>query len=227
MDWIAVSSERRGIMDPLWHLNLILFLDFYFAWMFFASLYRRFRQYQTIGRLVYAGPGRWPKLLELIRKHRTIFVTWKTMAPALLALALWIVQLLASRLLFPDAAAPPRGLELHVLFEHWLTLLYLVPLAVAMLAFDLWGLIVVGEVDRTEMEKYFDQAEYWLSSPTAHVVRIATLGFVNPRKMVHQETERALVAASGMINYNLWWISEQTLLRVAFGLALWLTWAFV
>jgi hypothetical protein len=38
--------------------------------------------------------------------------------------------------------------------------------------------------------------------------------------------QKALVAASGMVNYNLWWISTQTALRFAFGLALWLTWAF-
>lgn len=214
-------------MSGLWHLNLIYFLDFYFAWMFFASTYRRFRQYQTIGQLVFAWPGRWPRLMQLIRQHRMVFFTWKTAAPALLALAVWVLQLLASRLVWPEAGAPPHGLELHHLFEHWPVLLYLVPLSAAMVAWDLWGLIVVGDIGRAEMEKYFDQAEYWLRSPAAHVVTWATLGYVNPRKMVHEETQKALVAASGMINYNLWWIGIQTSLRLAFGLALWLTWAFL
>ena len=213
-------------MDGFWHLNLIRFLDFLFAWMFFASLYRRFRQYQTIGQLVFAGPGRWPRLLQLIRHHRTVFITWKTLAPALLMLVAWMFQLVASRVVWPTAAAPPHGLEVQDLFEHWLTLLYIVPLGAAMLAFELWGLIVVGEIDRAEMEKYFDQAEYWLRSPAAHVVKMATFGYINPRKMVHEEVQKALVAASGMVNYNLWWISTQTALRFAFGLALWLTWAF-
>src|SRR5947208_11158666 len=85
-------------MDAVWHLNLIHFFDFYLAWMFFASVYRRFRQYQTIGQLVFAGPGRWPRLLQLLRRHRTVFLTWKTAAPALLALVLFLMQLAASRL---------------------------------------------------------------------------------------------------------------------------------
>ena len=214
-------------MDGFWHLYLIRFLDFYFALMFFASMYRRFRQYRTIGQLAFAGPGRWPNLLKLIRQHRTIFLTWKTAAPALLALALWILQLLASRLVWPEAAAAPNGLQMHRLFEQWPTLLYLVPLAAGMLAFDLWGVIVVGIIERRDMEKYFDQAEYWLSSATAFLVKVATFGFVNPRKMVHEEVRKALEAASSMINYNLWWISVQTALRFAFGVALWLTWAFL
>jgi hypothetical protein len=214
-------------MDALWHLNLIRFFDFYLAWMFFASVYRRFRQYQTIGQLAFAGPGRWPRLLQLIRQHRTIFLTWKTAAPALLALVLWLLQLAASRLMFPEAGAPPHGLELHKLFEDWPVLIYLVPLAAAMVAFDLWGIVVVGEISRADMEKYFDQAEFWLSSPAAHVVKVATFGFVNPRRMVREEVQKALVAASGMVNYNLWWISTQTGLRIAFGLAMWLTWAFL
>src|SRR6267142_19544 len=110
-------------MDGLRHLNLIYLLDFYLAWMFFASLYRRFRQYQTIGQLVFAGTARWPRLLALIRQHRTIFLTWKTAAPALLALVLMLLQLAASRLVFPEAGAPPHGLELHKLVEDWPVLL--------------------------------------------------------------------------------------------------------
>jgi hypothetical protein len=214
-------------MEGLRELNLIYFFDFYLAFMFFASTYRRFQQYQTIGQLAFSWPGRWPNLLRLIGGHRTIFLTWRTAAPALLALGLWMLQLLASRLVWPEAGEPPHGLELQHLFGHWLVLLYLVPLAAAMIAFDLWGLLRVGQIDRPEMEKYFDQAEYWLRSPTAHVVKVATLGFVNPRKLVHAEVQKALVAASDMVNYNLWWVSIQTGLRVTYGLALWLTWAFL
>ncbi|MCI0684564.1 MAG: hypothetical protein L0Y71_20825 [Gemmataceae bacterium] len=213
-------------MDGFWHLNLIRFLDFLFAWMFFASLYRRFRQYRTIGRLAFAGPGRWPRLLQLIRQHRTIFITWKTLAPALVMLVLWGVQLTASRLVWPTASAPLTGLEVRHLAEHWPALLYIVPVGAAMLAFEAWGLTVVSEIDRAEIEKYFDQAEFWLRSPAAVVVKVATFGYVNPRKMVNEEVRKALVAAGDMINYNLWWISTQTALRFAFGLALWLTWAF-
>jgi hypothetical protein len=215
---------RRG-MDSLWHLNLIHLLDFYFAFMFFAGTYRRFQQYQTMGRLAWSMPGRWPTLLRLIHQHRTLLLTWKTAAPALLALAVLLVQMTASRLVWPDAGHPPYGLELHHLLEHWPALLAVAPLGIAMLTMDLWGLIVVGAMDRPQMEKYFDQAEYWLRSPTAYVVQYATLGFINPRQMVAVEVRKALEAASGLINYTLWWIVSQTGLRFGFGLSLWLTWA--
>jgi hypothetical protein len=212
-------------MDRLWHLNLIHLLDFYFAFMFFAGTYRRFQQYQAMAGLAWSMPGRWPCLLRLINKHRTVFLTWKTFAPALLAGLVLLVQMIASRVVWPHAGRPPTGLELRHLFEHWPALGAVAPLGIAMLTMDLWGFLVVGAVDRPQMEQYFDQAEYWLRSPTAHVVKVATFGRINPRKMVTEETQKALEAASGMINYTLWWIVTQTMLRFGFGLSLWLTWA--
>jgi len=212
-------------MEGIRHLNLIHLLDFYFAFMFFAGSYRRFQQYQTLAGLAWSMPGRWPHLLGLINQHRTIFLTWKTFAPAILAGVLLLVQVTASRLIFPQAGRPPQGLELHHLFEHWPALFVVVPLAAGMLTMDLWGLIVVGKMDRPQIEQHFEQAEYWLKSPTAHVVKYATFGRINPRKMVAEEVQKALVAASGMINYTLWWIGTQTALRFSFGLSLWLTWA--
>ena len=37
--------------------------------------------------------------------------------------------------------------------------------------------------------------------------------------------KKALVGASGLLNFTLWWVTVQTGLRFAFGLSLWLTWA--
>ena len=61
-------------------------------------------QYREVGRLVLTGPGRWPRLLELVHRHKMIFVTWATVLPGLSALALSVVQLIASRRKVP---APP------------------------------------------------------------------------------------------------------------------------
>ena len=74
---------------------------------------------------------------------------------------------------------------------------------------------------------YFDQAEYWLASKTAHVVRVFTLGYVNPRKMVVEEVRKALIDASNLLNTTLWWVSIQMSLRFGFGLSLWLAWALI
>jgi hypothetical protein len=94
-----------------------------------------------------------------------------------------------------------------------------------MLAVDLYATFTVGEFDRNMMQKYLDQAEYWLRSWSAPVVRVFTLGFVNPRQMVAVEVRKALVEASRLINSTLWWGSAQVSLRVVYGLTLWLTYA--
>ena len=111
------------------------------------------------------------------------------------------------------------------LLEHWPVAIVVVPLALAMLALDLYSLYLVGQIERQALEKHFDQAEFWLRSKTADAVRIVTLGFVNPRKMVADEVQKALVGASDLLNFTLWWVTVQTGLRFAFGLSLWLTWA--
>jgi hypothetical protein len=212
-------------MHGLLNLNLIHFLDFYFSFMFFAGLARRIGQYQNVAKLILSGPTRWPKLLKLIHEHRTIFLTWQTMTPALLALGLTVVQVIASRWIWPEAGTLETGLTLGRLLDHWPVVTVIAPLAAAMLALDLYSLYLVGQIERAMLEKHFDQAEYWLKSKTAEVVRVFTFGFVNPRKMVADEVQKALVATSDMLNFTLWWVTVQTGLRFAFGLSLWLTWA--
>jgi hypothetical protein len=213
-------------MDGLLRLNLIHFLDFYFLLCFFLSTFRRIGQYRHVAKMAVSGPGRWPKLLKLVSEHRTVFMTWATIAPAVLALALSLAQLLASRLVWPDAGRPPpEGLTLDRLLYHWPVLFLAAPLGVAMVAFDIYGLIVIGEIDRPLMEKYFDQAEYWLRSPAANVVHVVTFGFINPRRMVADEVRKSLVEASNLLNTTLWRVSLQVALRIAFGLTLWMTWA--
>jgi hypothetical protein len=212
-------------MTGLLHLNLIHFLDFYFMLLFFVGTYRRFRQYSEIGRFVLATPRRWPKVLKLASEHRMIFLTWGTVLPALLALGLMLAQLVASRFLWPEAGRPPEGLTVDRLLDHVPALAVVVPLGIAMVAFDIYSLFLVGNFQRAEVEKNLDQAEYWLGSHAAHVVRVATFGYVDPRRMVAEEVRKALVAVSGLLNYTLWWVTIQVGLRISFGLSLWLTWA--
>jgi hypothetical protein len=211
----------QGIAD----LNLIHFLDFYFAFFFLAGTWRRIGQYQSIGRMVVGGPGRWPRLFQLVKEHWGIFLTWPTVLPALLALLLSLVQLTASRALWPEAGEPPHGLTLARLLEHWPALAVVLPLGITMFGVDVYFLISVGQVDRRELEMYFDQAEYWLSSRTAHVVRVFTFGRINPRRMVAEEVQKALIDASRLLNTSLWWTTIMLSLRVAFAMSLWLTWA--
>ncbi|MSQ93383.1 MAG: hypothetical protein EXR98_02375 [Gemmataceae bacterium] len=212
-------------MNSFWSLSLIHFLDFYFALMFFAGTFRRLAQYQSVAKLVLAGPKRWPHLLKLVSEYRTIFWTWSMFLPALLALGLWIAQVLASRFIFPAAGSSDDGLTVERLLEYWPALFAVLPFGIAMAGFDAFSLYVVGQIDRDVLEKYFDQAEYWLRSRTAHVVRVVSFGYINPRRMVAEEVEKALVEVGDMLNFTLWWVIVQMGLRFSFGLSLWLTWA--
>lgn len=208
-----------------WDLSLIRLFDFYLALLFLASVVRRLDLYRSVMGLVVNVPGRWPRLMQLVREHRMTFMTWPLLGPAILALGLLVLQLIASRLIWPEAARPPHGLTPSDLAEHWPALAVALPLGLAMVGVDLYFIVAVGRVDRQMLEGYFDQAEYWLKSKTAHVVKIVTFGYVNPREMVATEVRKALHEASKMLATNFKWMSLQLGLRVAFGLSLWLTWA--
>jgi hypothetical protein len=208
-------------MSWLWNLNLINFFNFYLGLMFLASCTMRVNQYRAILGLVREAPGRWPKLFNLIRQHGNIFLTWSTVMPALLALGLFLLNVIVSKVFFDHV-----DLTVAHVVRLWAVLPLVLGLGAAMLAVDWYATFTVSEIDRTEMQKYFDQAEYWLRSWTAPVVHFFTLGYVNPRQMVAVEVQKALVDASKLINVNLWWIIVQVGLRIAFGLSLWLTFAF-
>jgi hypothetical protein len=208
-------------MAGLWDLNLIRFFEFYLALTFVASTAMRLRQYEAVVRLVRALPQRWPNLLKLVREHHGIFFTWATLLPAILALGLYLLHTLACRLIWPHAE-----LTVRALFELPPAVPVVVLLGIAMLALDVYATFRVGQVDRSLLERSFDQAEYWLRSWAAPVVHVFTLGYINPRRMVAVEVRKALLDASRLLNTTLWWVSGQVGLRIAFGLSVWLTYAF-
>ncbi|HEY7154308.1 MAG TPA: hypothetical protein VH575_10160 [Gemmataceae bacterium] len=204
-------------MAWLLELRLIRFFGFYLAVMFLLSTWVRLRQYGTIVRLVRSMPNRWPLLLQLLKQHIHLFLTWGTVLPLVLLLTVFALNLIASKWLWPQADEFTMA-QLLPLYPLWPVVFFL---GAAMAAFDVWGVVRVAPIDRAEMEKYFDQAEFWLRSWTAPVVRVFTLGRINPRRMVAVEVRTALVSSSQMLNSTLWWVVIQAGLRIAFGLSLW------
>jgi hypothetical protein len=207
-------------MNWLWNLDLIRFFEFYLVLLFICSLGFRIRQYRNVLALLRAMPGRWPRLLQLIREHYFIFLTWGNFGPAFIALGLFSIHTLACRLVWPHARITLGGLV-----DWWPFLVPVVVFGIAMTAVDLYTVVNVGKVDRREVEKYFDQAEYWLRSWTAPMVRVVTFGYVNPRQIVAGEVRKALHELNRLLTSTLWWVSLQTGLRIAYGLSLWLTFA--
>jgi hypothetical protein len=203
-------------MSWLLDLHLIRLFNFYLAAMFVIGTFVRWRQYQIFAILMGAMPNRWPRLLQLVKLHRHIFVTWGTILPLALMLGLLLVNWVATTFLWPSAT-----FTLGHLIRLWPALILVSVCGAGMVAFDVYGLVISTTVNRAEMESYFDQAEYWLKSWAAPVVHIFTLGYIQPRRMVTEEVRKALVSASVMLNSTFWWVITQTGLRIAYGLSLW------
>ena len=201
-------------------LNLIHLFTFYLAAMFFVSTMRRLQQYQDIARIVVAAPGRWPRVLQRIKKNWIVFMTWTTLRPAGLAIGLLLIQSVCSRLIWPRAAITLGDFR----SEWWM----LIPVGLAglgMLAVDAYFLIAVGKIDPVETGKYLDEAEHWLRSWKAPLISTLTFGYINPKEMVDIEVKKAMEDGKGILHSSLWWISLQSGLRTLFGLTLWVAWA--
>ncbi len=201
-------------------MNLIDLFTFYLTVVFILGTFRRLRQYRDVVQLARSMPNRWPKVMAQIRKHWVMFMTWSTFRTAIVALTLMAVQMICSRVIFPQAK-----LTFLQLMEEWWMLPVVGLSAAAMIGVDGYFLLVIGSIDRAVTEKYLDEAEHWMTSWKAPMVRVLTLGFVNPRKIVDIEVRKALEQGKGMLHRSLWWMSLQATLRVSFGLCLWIAWA--
>lgn len=205
--------------EPPPPINLIRVFDFYVTLMFVISLVRRWDVYVNAVRILIGVQGRWPKLIARLSEHSSLILNWSFFRPAILALALTVVQLIVSRAIFPLAVLTGPQLQQ----EWWWVPVIFVPL-VPMLAVDVYFVVRVGKFDHDETVKYFDQAETWLGWK-GPVVRALTLGLVNPHKMVDDEVRKSLQDYRSTLNASLWWVSVQIGLRLLFGLTLWTVWA--
>jgi hypothetical protein len=207
-------------MNELFSKNLLHLFTFYLAAMFIVGTWRRLRQYHNVAKIMLAAPTRWPKLMQQIKKHWFVFLTWTTFRPAGLAIALLVIQSVCSRLIWPRAT-----ISINELLREWWMIPVIAICVGAMIAVDVYFLISVGQINRAETEKYLDEAEHWLNSWKAPLISTLTFGYINPRKIVDQEVQKALAEGQGMLNWALWWVSVQAGLRVLAGLSLWLSWA--
>jgi hypothetical protein len=203
-------------MSWLLDLNLIPLFLVYLTLVFVIGSALRIRDYRHALGLIWSVPGRWPRLFRLVKDHRNILITWQTVLPLVLSGGLLLAHTLTSEFVWPQAT-----LTIGRLLQLWPGLIVVAPAAVCMIGLDGYVYTHLSPFNRTVLEKYFDQAEYWLKPWTAPVVRVFTLGYVNPRQMVAQEVRTALENAARMMSTALYWVSLQTGARLVFGLALW------
>lgn len=215
-----MNRGDHAVFDGVLDLNLIHLFTFYLAAVFTISTVRRVRQYHAVAQLALAAPNRWPRVLQQLRGHWFMFLTWATLRPLAVALGLLVIQMVCSRLIWPTAHLTLRDL----LIEWWMTPLVFAAL-VGMLAVDIYFMVRVGAIDRRETAAYLDEAEHWLTSWKGPVIQMVTLGYINPRQMVYVEVKRAIEEGRGLLHRTLWWVSAQAGLRTLYGLTLWIAWA--
>jgi hypothetical protein len=200
-------------------VNLIAVLDGYLVLTFLLSTVMRYRQYQELLGMIFVVPGRWPRLFQLVREHRGLFLTWPTMMPIATTFAVMLLHTIAYHAIWHTAQV-----TLADIFSRWTALIGFVLFGAGMLWLDFTTIFRIWQIDRAALERSFDQAEYWLRSWVSPAVRMLTFGFVNPRKMVHEEVSKALVNATRDLNTMMWRWTLQIAIRLLFGLTLWLTW---
>jgi hypothetical protein len=208
-------------MEWLYAIRPISLFSLYLAAAFLLSTWLRLQQYRAVLSLISRLHTRWPNLTRLVVAHRSIFLTWNTVRPLLLVGGLLLINMLASYYIWPQA----RAFLVADLIVIWPVLPVVLTTTMAMVVFDTTGAVQVTEIDTPETEKYLDMAESWLSGWKAPAIRIFTLGYINPRQMVAKEVRTALEGASAVLNSNLWWLTTQTLLRIACGMSLWASYA--
>lgn len=207
-------------MSRIEAVNLIRAFDFYLAAMFLFSVLRRWAVYRDGLLLGVALCSRWPRLLARLNQHRAVVLNWPTLRPAALALGLTVAQMIASRLVFPQATI--RAADLG---DPWWQPVLLGVAFLPMAAIDAYFLISIGRFDRLETEKYFDTAERWAGTWQARAVRVVTFGRVNPDRMVDEQVRDGLQVLGATVVWSMWWINYQILARLGFGLSVWLVWA--
>lgn len=211
------SSQAMSADSP--PINLIRVFDFYVMLMFVISIVRRWAVYVDAVRILLAVRWRWPKLLARLNEHRSLILNRSFFRPVVLALAIAIAQLLASRIIFPQAI-----LTIPQLVEEWWWIgLILVPM-IPMLAVDLYFIIRIGQFDHDQTVKYLDQAESWLGWK-GPLVRVVTLGYINPQRLIDEEVRKSLTEYQSSLQRSIVWVTLQMGLRLLFGLTLWSVWA--
>ena len=197
-------------MGWLLDLRLIKFFSFYLALIFLLGSGLRLKQYGTVLSFLFRLKSRWPNLTKLVLAHRNIFLSWGTVRPLVIVLLLFLANTLAATLVWPEA----NEFRVRDLVAIWPAIPLVAAAGAAMIGFDLYGTLRVESFDHAETERYFDQAEFWLQSWKAPVVRILSFGYVNPRQMVAHEVRTALEDATQWLNSALWWVSTQAVLRI-------------
>lgn len=200
-------------------VNLIRLFDLYLVLMMCISLWRRWRVYADAVRLGWSTFTRRKKLLGRVGTQVRLLFTRSVVVPFAVVAVMTVVQWVCSRLIWPHAVVPVGDVT-----GTWWKLTLVLAALLPMLAVDVYFLVKVGRFDHNSTAEYLDYAEKWLGW-RGRAVRVATAGVVNPTRIVDEEVRKGLEYIGQTASWAMWWTSVQSVLRVTFGLLVWVLWA--
>jgi hypothetical protein len=203
---------------PLEAVNLIRLFDLYLVLMMCISLWRRWRVYADAIRLGWSTFRTRKKLLGRVGTQVQALFTRSVVIPLAVVAVLTVVQWVCSRLIWPHAVVP-----LGDVGTSWWKVLLVFVAMLPMIGVDVYFLVKVGKFDHNSTAEYLDYAERWLGW-RGRAVRVATAGVVNPTKIVDAEVKKSLEYLGQTASWAMWWTSVQSVLRVTFGLLVWVLW---
>lgn len=197
-------------------INFMAAYERYLILTFVLSLMLRFRQYQNNVRFAWAVPHYWPNVLEVIKKHSSIFVTWTTILPVAITFGILLSHTVCYRLIWSEAVVTPEGLR-----EHPVVATFLLPVSLWMIVLDVTTLFRASQMDFTEIERNLAKGEFALTSRALSALRFASFGLFNPRKLVENRVADSLhgVRLALLAQLRAW--SFHTAVRISFGFLLW------
>ncbi len=93
-------------MSWLLDLSLIQLFLVYLTLAFLIGTALRIRDYRHALALILRAQSRWPRLTKLVKEHRNVLLTWRTVAPLLLSLALIAAHQFTSNFVWPRGHPP-------------------------------------------------------------------------------------------------------------------------
>lgn len=188
--------------------------------VFLLSLVIRFHQYRLNLGFAWKFPTEFPQVFDIVKQHRQLLLNWTTLYPATIALCVMLAHSLSLRLVFRGADVTPNSLQVW-----WLPQLAVLIPAVCIVFCDLRALTATSSTDFEAIERDLSRGEFVLTSRSMWMVRIGTLGLVNPRRIVESRIADTLQGVRWALLRQLKAFAMQTMLRISLGLSLWLSYA--
>lgn len=202
--------------------DLLVWYEAYLLILVVATVALRFRVWRDFATIACQFPDRWPRLFGVIIEHKHLLLNRSTVLPIAMAVSLAAIHTICRHWLLSDAE-----LSVASVVQIPPALLLLACCGGYMLYLDYRVLQRSTPFRRAELEKRFNRGELALAKSVDWTVRICTFGFVSSTKIVEEQVEEALEEECAAVEEQMKGWLGRTMVRLAFGMSCWLSWAFL